>query len=95
MPICRVEVRQHLDGRLEVRYQNRRLAVFDPKLIEPPHMKKFSPAPGQTAPASALPDKPKKPPKKPLGSKPAANHPWRQYKDKRLEKATDPQNEAE
>jgi transposase len=91
----RVEVRQHLDGRLEVRYQNRRLAVFDPELFEPPHMKKFSPAPGQTAPASALPDEPKKPPKKPLGSKPAANHPWRQYKDKRLEKTTDPQNVAE
>lgn len=82
----RVEVRQHLDGRLEVRYQDRRLAIFEPEAGSPVRMKKFSPAPGQTATTSVAQDQPKKLPQKPLGSKPAADHPWRQYKDKRLEK---------
>ncbi len=91
----RVEVRQHLDGRLEVRYQNQRLAIFEPEDHGPLRMKKFSPAPGQTATPPASQDEPKKPPKKPLGSKPAADHPWRRYKDKRLEKLTDPQQVLE
>jgi len=91
----RVEVRQHLDGRLEVRYQNQRLAIFEPEEHGPLRMKKFSPAPGQTTSTPASQDEPKKPPKKPLGSKPAADHPWRRYKDKRLEKLSDPQQVLE
>jgi transposase len=91
----RVEVRQHLDGRLEVCYQNQRLAIFEPEDHGPLRMKKFSPAPGQTTSTPASQDEPKKPPKKPLGSKPAADHPWRRYKDKRLEKISDPLQTSE
>jgi transposase len=81
----RVEVRQHLDGRLEVRYQNQRLAIFEPQGQEPLRMKKFTPAPGQTASTPVTQDPPKEPVRKPSIPKPAADHPWRQYKDIRVE----------
>lgn len=90
----KVEVRHHLDGRLEVRYQDRRLAIFEPVDSDPVRMRKFSPAPGQTATTTTAQDQPKKLPQKPLGSKPAVDHPWRKYKDKRMEKMTDPQMDA-
>jgi len=73
----RVEVRQHLDGRLEVRYQGQRLAIFTPQQAAPLRVKKFTPLPEHIAeihppePAPALPPKPR-----PV-SKPAADHPWR------------------
>jgi transposase len=78
----RVEVRQHLDGRLEVRYQNQRLAIFEPEDHQPLRMKKFTPAPGQTATTPVTQDPAKKPALKPLIPKPAPDHPWRDYKVK-------------
>lgn len=79
----RVEVRQHLDGRLEVRYQDRRLAIFEPQKAEPLRVKKFTPAPEQTA-AILKPEGAPQPTHSPHpASKPAANHPWRQYPPQR------------
>ena len=85
----RIEVRQHLDGRLEVRYQNQSLAIFEPNDQGPLRMKKFSPAPGQTKVTPATQEAAKEPAKKPSAHKPAANHPWRQYPDKHPEKVTE------
>lgn len=75
----RVEVRQHLDGSLEVRYQKRNLVTFQPKDQEAVRVGRFSPAPGQTEEAKPVTGSPKaKKPKQPYVPKPAANHPWRQ-----------------
>jgi hypothetical protein len=84
----RVEVRQHLDGRLEVRYQNQRLAIFEPEDHQPLRMKKFTPAPGQTATTPVTQDPAKKPALKPLIPKPAPDHPWRDYKVKFTEQVS-------
>jgi hypothetical protein len=73
-----VDVWQHLDARLEVRYQGQSLATFEPATDAPVRVHKFQPAPGQEAPekkpgaAKAL-----KKPKVRKPSKPAADHPWR------------------
>jgi len=75
---AKVDVWQHLDGRLEVRYQGQSLATFEPATDAPVRVHKFQPAPGQEAPekkpgaAKAL-----KKPKVPKAYKPAADHPWR------------------
>jgi transposase len=75
---AKVDVWQHLDARLEVRYQGQSLATFEPATDAPVRVHKFQPAPGQEAPekkpgaAKAL-----KKPKVPKPSKPAADHPWR------------------
>lgn len=72
-----VEVRQHLDGRLDVRYLKECLAIFNPHQNVPLRVKKFTPLPENIAvihqpePASADSTKPCP------TSKPAANHPWR------------------
>lgn len=75
---AKVDVWQHLDARLEVRYQGQSLATFEPATEAPVRVHKFQPAPGQEAPekkpsaAKAL-----KRPKVRKPSKPAADHPWR------------------
>jgi hypothetical protein len=81
-------VLQHLDGRLEVRYQGLSLVIFQPATNEPVRVGKFKPAPAQVAPKS-IPQlaKPSQTPKQRLPYKPPANHPWRQY-DVGLKKGT-------
>lgn len=77
---ARVDVWQLLDGRLEVRYQGKRLAIFKPATQEPVRVGHFSPLPEQQP-------QPKKPPKEKLDQpaqarkphQPAPNHPWRRY----------------
>lgn len=71
----RVDVWQHLDGRLEVRYQGESLVYFQPATDAPLRVGKFTPAPGQTW------SKPKVVPiaKVRTPYRPAANHPWRRY----------------
>jgi hypothetical protein len=68
---------QHLDGRLEVRYQDQSLATFQPATNEPLRVGKFTPAPGQEAPEKKLASPPTKQPKEHKPHKPAENHPWR------------------
>jgi transposase len=75
-----VDVLQHLDGQLEVRYQGRSLVTFQQASAHPVRVKKFEPAPGQETPKSVLvQEKPAKTPKSRAPYKPAANHPWRRY----------------
>lgn len=77
---ARVDVWQLLDGRLEVRYQRKRLTIFKPATHEPVRIGHFTPAPDQQS-------QPKKPPEVKLAQptqprkpyKPAPNHPWRRY----------------
>lgn len=84
-----VDVWQHLDGQLEVRYQGKSLVTFEPAGAHPVRVQKFEPAPGQEINQSELiQEKPAKTPKIYVPYKPAANHPWRTYgrtlKGKRL-----------
>jgi transposase len=77
---ARVEVRQHLDGRLEVRYQGQSLAVFLPATQTPLRVGEFIPAEGQTCRRSQPTEQPTpKMPGVPKPHQPAANHPWRRY----------------
>jgi len=77
---ARVDVWQLLDGRLEVRYQGKRLAIFKPTAQGPVRIGHFSPA---LDPQS----QPEKPPEVKLDQpkqarkphKPAQDHPWRRY----------------
>jgi transposase len=89
----RVEVRQHLDGRLEVRYQGQRITIFQPESDQPVRVEKFSPAPGQTAELKRAAAKAHQKPNPVKAWKPAANHPWRQYPTRR-EEMTEEQNQA-
>ena len=72
---AKVEVRQHLDGRLEVRYQGQPLVTFQPADARPVRVEKFFPAPGQ----EALPKPPEMGQKSTARQpyKPPADHPWR------------------
>jgi len=81
----RVEVRQHLDGRLEVRYHDQSLAIFQPDGTAPLRMLKFSPAPGQTAPPPVPQPPAPRTPRKTFIPKPAPNHPWRRFSPKPIE----------
>jgi len=85
---AKVDVLQHLDGRLEVRYQGSSLVIFQPATNGPVRVGKFKPAPAQVAPKS-IPQLAKlsQTPKQRLPYKPPANHPWRQY-DVGLKKGT-------
>jgi len=77
-----VEVWQHLDGRLEVRYQGQSLVTFMPATQQPVRVKKFTPAPGQEAPKpESGPDKGPQTLKPPVTHKPSKKHPWRNYPD--------------
>lgn len=73
---ARVDVWQHLDGSLEVRYQGESLAHFRPATDAPVRVGKFTPTPGQTAvtqpaPPAVTQSKTRTP------YRPAADHPWR------------------
>jgi transposase len=72
-----VDVWQHLDGRLEVRYQGQSLVTFQPATNEPLRVGKFTPAPGQEVPEKKPASPPTKQPKEHKPHKPAENHPWR------------------
>jgi len=75
-----VDVLQHLDGQLEVRYQGKSLVTFKQASGYPVRVKKFEPAPGQIFTQPKLEqEEPVKifQPRPPY--KPAANHPWRRY----------------
>jgi transposase len=76
---CRVETRQHMDGRLSVWYQGRRLSTYASAQPGPPRVGQFTPAPLPTSkPSTALPHKPQ--PRKEISRrpwKPPADHPWR------------------
>jgi transposase len=75
-----VDVLQHLDGQLEVRYQGKSLVTFEQDSAHPVRVNKFEPAPGQELTQAELTkEKPVKKPKKHLPYKPAASHPWRRY----------------
>jgi hypothetical protein len=41
---CRVEVRQHMEGRLSIWYQDRELITVEPEMKSPPRVGKFTPA---------------------------------------------------
>ncbi len=76
---CRVEVRQQLDGGLNIAYQGRVLISFAPEEPGPPRLGKFTPA---SKPARKIPvTKPVKrrsaKPKSRQPWKPPADHPWR------------------
>ncbi len=72
---AKVEVRQHLDGRLEVHYHGNSLAIFAPVDDRPVRVNKFSPRqedhPTPAEPKTLVTAKERK------SYKPAANHPWR------------------
>jgi hypothetical protein len=76
-----VDVLQHLDGRLEVRYHELSLASFLPAITTPLRVGKFEPhaihlppaPPKTTKPEPILPSNP------PTPHKPPAHHPWRHY----------------
>jgi transposase len=76
---CRVEVRQHMDGRLSVWYQKRELVAFEPKEAGPPRVGKFTPAVKvvkQELPSNGREKNPKLA-KNRMPWKPPADHPWR------------------
>ncbi len=76
---CRVEVRQHMDGRLSVGYQGRKLVAYAPQQPGPPQVDKFTPAelPASTR-SSTVREKTRLPKTKTRQPwKPPADHPWR------------------
>jgi len=73
----KVELRQHLDGQLEVCYQGDSLVTFTPANDQPLRVKKFSPAPGQEAPERQVEPVTVQKPNQRIPQKPAADHPWR------------------
>jgi hypothetical protein len=72
-----VQLKQHLDGRLEICYQGKSLVTFEPSDEQPVRVNKFSPAPGQVAIQKQEENKPVKIPKERKPNIPAADHPWR------------------
>lgn len=76
---CRVEVRQHMDGRLSVWHQGRKLTTFDPEENGPPRVGKFTPAlkVGRNRPSANGKKSQVEKPKSRQPWKPPADHPWR------------------
>lgn len=80
---CQVEVRQHMDGRLSVWYQERELVVFEPEEAGPPRVGKFTPAVKDIVrefPSNGNSngnEKKARPAEKRKPWKPPADHPWR------------------
>jgi len=77
---ARVDVWQHLDGRLEIRYHGERLVIFKPATQEPVRIGHFSPV----SDPQPRPDKPPEvkfdqPAQAREPYKPAQDHPWRRY----------------
>jgi len=73
----KVELRQHLDGQLEVCYQGDSLVTFMPSNDQPLRVNKFSPAPGQEPPDRLVMHTTVNTPIQRTPHKPAADHPWR------------------
>lgn len=77
---AKVDVLQHLDGKLEVRYQGDSLVTFESATDQPLRVSKFTPALGQdTSIPEIIRENPVQKPKTKTSNKPAANHPWRRY----------------
>ena len=74
---AKVEVQQHLDGRLEIHYQGKRLASFQPANELPVRVKRFTPLPAEETSKKHSPPKSVGKPKVQKPFKPAADHPWR------------------
>ncbi|MGH2627524.1 MAG: ISNCY family transposase, partial [Anaerolineales bacterium] len=76
---CRVEVRQHMDGRLSAWYQGRKLITYTPEQPGPPQVEKFTPAARPANQRSAtVGEKPRlAKTKRRQPWKPPADHPWR------------------
>lgn len=88
---AQVEVRQHLDGQLEVCYQGQSLVRFAPAAATPLRVERFQPAPGQEAPPPLQgADQPGSIAKQRQPVKPAANHPWRSYGSRLSQRPPDP-----
>ena len=77
---CQVEVRQHLDGRLSIGYQDRQLVCFDPTENGPPQVGRFTPlkSPPRREPEPKPNNGRPKPPKSRSTQpwKPPPDHPW-------------------
>lgn len=77
---AKADVWQHLDGKLEVRYQGDTLVTFELAAGQPVRVEKFTPALRQDRPIQKkVQESLKKMPKSHTPQKPAANHPWRRY----------------
>jgi transposase len=74
---AKVEVQQHLDGRLEIHYQGKRLATFQPADASPVRVNRFTPSPTDETPDKFIQPKPAVKPNERKPFKPAADHPWR------------------
>ena len=74
---AKVEVKQHLDGQLEICYQGKSLATFQPADESPVRVNKFIPLPGDVSPKKILKQSTLETPKERNPFKPAADHPWR------------------
>lgn len=74
---AKVEVQQHLDGRLEIHYQGMRLATFQPADASPVRVNRFTPSPTEVIPDKLIQPKTAAKPDGRKPFKPAANHPWR------------------
>lgn len=74
---AKVEVQQHLDGRLEIHYQGKRLVSFQPADELPVRVNRFTPLPAEVTPKKLVKPKPAAKPKERQPFKPAADHPWR------------------
>lgn len=74
---AKVEVQQHLDGQLEIRYQGESLVTFQPAEQQPVRVMKFSPLPADETPKKQVQRKSAPKPKERTPVKPAADHPWR------------------
>jgi len=73
----KVEVQQHLDGRLEIHYQGKRLVTFQPADGLPVRVKRFTPRPAEEASIQQFLPEPVAKPQERKPFKPAADHPWR------------------
>lgn len=75
---CRVKLCQHLDGRLSIWYQQRRLIALDPAHPGLPQLGKFSPiTPPEPRTTKSPISKPHQPTQPEIPWKPPADHPWR------------------
>lgn len=74
---AKVEVQQHLDGRLEIHYQGKRLASFQPADELPVRVNRFTPFPAEETSHKQVPPQPAAKPNQRQPFKPAADHPWR------------------
>lgn len=75
----RVELRQRMDGRLALLYQDEVLGLFQPAQLGPPQLEQFEPAPYHLAkrPATAPQPSPAAAPTNRIWPKAPPNHPWR------------------